>query len=233
MAVTQFTSIGSIEEARHWIQSVQHFDIQGALVAVNDKVHELGALGYVYFALAYIALEVLALPAFPLTASAGYLFGTLPGAIVVVVSATIAASISFHIGRTFLRRYIESWAEGNKTFKAIDSAVGREGFKVVLLLRLSPVLPFALSNYLYGLTSVRYVPYVLATAVGFTPGTLAYVYMGNSAKALAAGESWGLYGGGIMPWYVYAGSAAFVLALSKVVSDIARSTLDIKSDDDG
>lgn len=51
--------------------------------------------------------------------------------------------------------------EGNKKFLAIDKAIGENGFRVVTLLRLSPLLPFSLGNYLYGLTSVKFVPYVL------------------------------------------------------------------------
>lgn len=90
--------------------------------------------------------------------------------------------MSFLIGRTFLRKYIEDMAADNQTFRAIDAAVGREGFKVVLLLRLSPLLPFALSNYFYGLTSVEFGPYLLATLLGFAPGTFAYVYTGEAAK---------------------------------------------------
>ena len=92
----------------------------------------------------------------PLTASSGYLFGLVPGALVVLASATIAACISFFIGRTFLRDWAMKIASGSPKWRAIDRAVGKEGFKVMLLLRLSPLLPFAISNYLYGLTSVDF-----------------------------------------------------------------------------
>ena len=70
-------------------------------------------------------------------------------------------------------------AKGNKQFAAIDRAIGKDSFRVVLLLRLSPLLPLALSNYLYGLTSVDLVPYVLGSWVGMLPGTLAYVTAGE------------------------------------------------------
>ena len=71
-------------------------------------------------------------------------------------------------------------AKGNKQFAAIDRAIGKDSFRVVLLLRLSPLLPLALSNYLYGLTSVDLVPYILGSWVGMLPGTLAYVTAGAS-----------------------------------------------------
>ena len=73
----------------------------------------------------------------------------------------VAASIAFLIARYFARERILKLVEGNKKFLAIDKAIGENGFKVVTLLRLSPLLPFSLGNYLYGLTSVKFVPYVL------------------------------------------------------------------------
>jgi len=73
-------------------------------------------------------------------------------------------------------------AKGNKKFAAIDRAIGKDSFKVVLLLRLSPLLPLALSNYLYGLTSVALTPYVLGSWLGMLPGTLAYVSAGQQTS---------------------------------------------------
>ena len=122
------------------VDFVRTFDFKALLESVAEQVDGLGSLGYLYFAAVYIAAEVLALPAVPLTASAGYLFGALPGTATVLVSATIAAGVSFLIGRTLLRKYIEDMAADNKTFRAID-AVGREGFKVVLLLRSARCCP--------------------------------------------------------------------------------------------
>jgi uncharacterized membrane protein YdjX (TVP38/TMEM64 family) len=79
--------------------------------------------------------------------------------------------------------YLFRWIDRYPKFKALDKAIGREGFKIILLLRLSPVFPFALSNYMYGLTAVRFWPYITATLIGFAPGTLAYVYSGKKAPS--------------------------------------------------
>lgn len=73
----------------------------------------------------------------------------------------VAATVAFLIARYFARERILKLVEENKKFLAIDKAIGENGFKVVTLLRLSPLLPFSLGNYLYGLTSVKFVPYVL------------------------------------------------------------------------
>ena len=104
-----------------------------------------------------------ALPAVPLTASAGYLFGAVEGTAIVLFSATIAAGVSFLIGRSLLRSWVERVAGESAQFQAIDRAVASEGFKIILLLRLSPIFPFALSNYFYGLTAVEFGPYLAAT----------------------------------------------------------------------
>ena len=119
-----------------------------------------------YFFGVYVAAEVLALPAVPLTASAGYLFGVAPGTAVVLLAAAVAASVSFLIGRTIGRDWILQVASGNDRFRALDSVISQEGFKIVLLLRLSPLFPFALSNYLYGLTSVPFWDYFWGTLLG-------------------------------------------------------------------
>ena len=84
-------------------------------------------------------------------------------------------SASFLIARYALRDKIKDVADENPKFAAIDNAIGEDSFRVVALLRLSPLLPFALSNYLYGLTSVKFKPYVLASWLGMLPGTFAYV----------------------------------------------------------
>lgn len=134
----------------------QHVPINQLLEDTVNQIAGLGPYGYLYFSLVYIVAELLAIPAMPLTASSGYLFGLLPGTLVVLFSATIAAGISFFIGRTFLRSFAQEFIQKSDKWRAVDKAIAKEGFKVILLLRLSPLLPFALSNYLYAVTSVDF-----------------------------------------------------------------------------
>lgn len=127
-----------------------------------------------------ILAEILAIPAVPiLTASSGYLFGLLPGTATCLFSAVIAASISFVIGRTCLRGYVESVLDDNPKFRAMDNAIDKGGFKLMLITRLSPLFPFALSNYLFGASSIQFPNYFFGTLFGFLPGTFAYVYAGS------------------------------------------------------
>ncbi|XP_027354524.1 uncharacterized protein LOC113864699 isoform X2 [Abrus precatorius] len=143
-----------------------------------------GPAGYALFVAVYAGLEILAIPAIPLTMSAGLLFGSVTGTIIVSISGTVAASIAFLIARYFARERILKLVEGNKKFLAIDKAIGENGFRVVTLLRLSPLLPFSLGNYLYGLTSVKFIPYVLGSWLGMLPGTWAYVSAGAFGRAI-------------------------------------------------
>ncbi|KAK8961060.1 hypothetical protein KSP40_PGU005563 [Platanthera guangdongensis] len=135
--------------------------INAFLTQFSTFIEGVGTTGYALYIAVYAGLEILAIPAIPLTMTAGLLFGTLTGTIIVSISGTVAASVAFLIARYFARERILKLVEGNKKFLAIDKAIGENGFRVVTLLRLSPLLPFSLGNYLYGLTSVNFVPYVL------------------------------------------------------------------------
>ncbi|KAK2396255.1 TVP38/TMEM64 family membrane protein [Trifolium repens] len=151
---------------------------------VTAKKWRYGSARYALFVAVYARLEILAIPAVPLTMSAGLLFGSLTGTIIVSISGTVAANVAFLIARYFARERILKLVEGNKKFLAIDKAIGENDFKVVTLLRLSPLLPFSLGNYLYGLTSVKFLPYVLGSWLGMLPGTWANVSAGAFGRAI-------------------------------------------------
>ncbi|KAL5571732.1 hypothetical protein UlMin_021329 [Ulmus minor] len=170
--------------------------INAFLNQFSTFIEGYGPAGYALFVAVYAGLEILAIPAIPLTMSAGLLFGSVIGTIIVSISGTVAASAAFLIARYFARERILNLVKGNKKFLAIDKAIGENGFRVVTLLRLSPLLPFSLGNYLYGLTSVKFVPYVLGSWLGMLPGTWAYVSAGAFGRAIIQEESEiGLVGG--------------------------------------
>jgi len=195
-----------------------------ALDNVVELIDSMGELGIVYFGIAYCIAEILAIPAIPLTASAGYLFGPLQGTLIVLFSASIAAAISFTIGRTLLRDYVENLLKDYPKFAKLDRAIGREGFKLMLLLRLSPIFPFALSNYLYGASSINFTAFFGGTLLGFAPGTIAYVYTGYVGKALTMTVEEG--GSDVYPWYVYIGGLSLFAGLLKIVADTATRVVE-------
>ncbi|CAI9282076.1 unnamed protein product [Lactuca saligna] len=191
--------------------------INAFLIQFSSFIEGYGPAGYALFVAVYAGLEVLAIPAIPLTMSAGLLFGSYTGTILVSISGTVAASVAFLIARYFARDRILKMVEGNKKFLAIDKAIGENGFRVVTLLRLSPLLPFSLGNYLYGLTSVKFVPYVLGSWLGMLPGTWAYVSAGAFGRAIIQEESdLGLAGGSNQLLTLGAGLLATALAATYV-----------------
>jgi uncharacterized membrane protein YdjX (TVP38/TMEM64 family) len=186
-------------------------------------VDDLGPAGYFAYGLVYCGLEVLSVPAIPLTMTAGVVFGLVPGTAVVSAAATAAATASFLIARYAARERVQAYAAKSPRFAAVDRAIGRDGLRVVTLLRLSPLLPLAASSYLYGLTSVELGPYVLGSWLGMLPGTVAYVAAGSYGRALlgvgGGGEGEGAVnsmGGSVQPWQVALGLALSAASLAYV-----------------
>src|ERR1700730_15623790 len=142
-------------------------------------ISSLGAVAPIVFIAAYIAACVLFIPGSIMTIGAGVLFGVVRGSIYVSIGATAGATAAFLIGRYLARDWGAAKLAGNATFNAIDAAVGREGWKIVGLTRLSPVFPFTLLNYAYGLTSVSLRDYVLASWIGMRAGVVMYTYIGS------------------------------------------------------
>ena len=143
-----------------------------------DWVSRSGTTGALLFVLGYIVAAVALIPGLILSLAAGAIFGVPLGTALVFVSATLGASAAFLVSRYLARPLVERRLAGNARFAAIDRAVGKEGGRIVLLLRLSPLFPYNLLNYALGLTSVRFRDYVLAS-VGMLPLTLLYVYYGT------------------------------------------------------
>ena len=140
-----------------------------------------GALGYVIFAAVYIGASLIpGGPAAIMTLAAGAVYGVMTGTILVSLSSISAATIAFLLARGAFRSRVQTLAEGNKTFGSLNRAIEKEGAKIVALVRLSPVFPFTIVNYLFGLAPVTLASYFLASWIAMLPGTLAYVYFGSA-----------------------------------------------------
>ncbi|MDA0577025.1 MAG: TVP38/TMEM64 family protein [Verrucomicrobia bacterium] len=197
------------------------FNLQHVLRDALAWIAELGMLGVIFFVGLYILASVLLLPGSILTLGAGAVFGVVVGSIAVSIGATLGATCAFLVGRYITRDWVTAKLSGNAKFTAIDAAVANAGWKIVLLTRLSPVFPFNLLNYAFGLTHVRLNHYFLASCVGMLPGTVMFVYIGSLAGDLAslgaAGRTrstgeWILYGVGLLATIVV---TSFVTRLAR------------------
>lgn len=195
-----------------------NYDVRGLLRAALDRIAGLGVWGPVLFVVVYIVAAVFFIPGSALTLGAGALFGVVWGSVYVSVGATLGATAAFLVGRYVARGWVAKKMEGNTKFAAIDRAVADEGWKIVGLTRLSPVFPFTLLNYAFGLTRVKLRDYVLASWIGMMPGTVMYVYLGSLARAAGEKKSpaeWTLYGVGL----------AATIVVTVFVTRVARRAL--------
>lgn len=157
-----------------------------ALVHILEWIRQAGPAGMAVFAGVYVLACLLFIPGSLLTLGAGVIYGVAKGTALVSVSATLGAAAAFLVARYFARGFVERKLAQNPKFKAMDEAVAKEGWKIVGLARLSPVFPFNLLNYAFGLTQIRFKDYVPASFIGMIPGTLLYVYLGSLAGDLAS-----------------------------------------------
>lgn len=178
--------------------------------------------GVAAYVAAYVTVTLLLLPASLLTAGAGLAYGPILGTTLVSPVSVAAATLAFLLGRTVARDWVATRIAGDARFAAIDAAIGRHGFRIVALLRLSPLVPFSVLNYALGLTRVRPRDFVLGSFVGMLPGTLLYVYLGSLVTTVSglgpdrgSGAAQGLY---------WAGLAATLLATVSITR-IARRAL--------
>jgi len=154
------------------------------------QVRGQGPLGVAIFGLVYVALSLIpGGPAALMTLAAGAVYGLPGGTLLVSASSTTAATLAFLLARGALAGRVRKMAEGNAAYESLTRAIGKEGARIVALVRLSPVFPFTVVNYLFGLTPVRLSSYVLASWIAMLPGTLAYVYFGSALGGVTGAES--------------------------------------------
>jgi uncharacterized membrane protein YdjX (TVP38/TMEM64 family) len=157
-------------------------------LTLNKTLQSLGIWKLPTFALVYLIATVLGLPNILLILLAGSLFGFFQGVVVASVADITGAVACFLIGRTFARDRIKSWIQKNKKFSQIDQAVERSGWKILLLTRLSPLVPSSLLNYGFSCTKVKFWQYTFCSWVGMVPVIMLYAYMGSFGTYLLGDE---------------------------------------------
>jgi uncharacterized membrane protein YdjX (TVP38/TMEM64 family) len=142
-----------------------------------------GMEGRALFVGVYVLASLLFVPGSAITLVAGGLFGLFEGLVLVSLASTTAAALAFLVARHLARGRVERMARRHPRFRAVDRAIADGGWRVVALLRLSPAVPFSIGNYLFGLTALRFWPYVATSWAFMLPGTLLYVYLGHVGRA--------------------------------------------------
>ncbi|MBI5886758.1 MAG: TVP38/TMEM64 family protein [Deltaproteobacteria bacterium] len=150
-------------------------------------VEGYGAWGPAVYMLVYCVAPVLMVPGLPLTVIGGVLFGPLWGSIYVMVGATAGAGAAFLVARYLGRQWVSAMIKDTR-LALLDAEVEKSGWKIVAITRLIPLFPFNLLNYAFGLTGIRFVPYIVASFFFMIPGAIAYVVFSSSLFDIAKGR---------------------------------------------
>ncbi|HET7757420.1 MAG TPA: TVP38/TMEM64 family protein [Steroidobacteraceae bacterium] len=161
-------------------------------------------VAWLVYAGLYVLATVCLVPGLILTLAGGALFGVARGVLLVSASSVLGATAAFLLGRSLAREWISRRIAAWPKFRALDRALAQRGFWIVLLTRLSPLFPFNLLNYAYGVSAVRLRDYLLGSWIGMAPATVLYVYAGSAAASLAR-----VFAGGARP-----GRATLVLLIA-------------------
>ena len=188
--------------------------------SLSESIDSLGVWGPIALILVYTIATVAWIPGSVITLGAAAVFGFGWGLLWITIGANLGANLAFLIGRYLARDAIAARIEGNPRFEAIDQAVSHEGWKVVGLTRLSPVFPFNLLNYAFGLTNVRWIEYSVATLFGMLPGTVLYVYVGSLGKLAAEQKT-----ASVTKWILLVIGLLATIAVTVLITNKARQAL--------
>jgi len=172
-----------------------------------------------------VLLQMVIIPLSPVALAAGGVFGFWKGFVAITLGTNAGAALNFLVTRHLARDAVNRWLGHHEKFRLIDSAIGREGWKIIALLRLCP-MPFGLANYAYGLTAIGFWPYFLATFFAILPANCFFVWLGSSAQhglAAATGAESGKHPG---EWLLTGiGLLAFFFAL-RYITKVARAAVE-------
>jgi uncharacterized membrane protein YdjX (TVP38/TMEM64 family) len=210
------------------VVAAKYFRVQETLQKILQGIHDLGAWAPIAYILFYAVSCVFAIPGSLLTLAGGFLFGIGRGITYVSIGATLGATLAFLVGRHLLRRWIVEKVGSNLKFQALDEAVAREGWKIVLLVRLCPIFPFPVTNYGFGITRVSVREYILASWIGMLPAMVVLVYIGSLASSLA-----NLGAGGRertpLEWTLYGVGLVMAIVVTIYITRIAKRALEEKT----
>ena len=185
---------------------------------IKDWVSGFGITAPLIYIGFYIVATLFFLPGLPITVLSGTAFGPVWGVVYVWIGATIGVSLAFLVGRYVARDLVESWISGNALFQKIDEKVEQEGWRILMFTRLTPIFPFNLQNYAYGLTNIKFPTYAIVSSIFMLPGSLAYFQIGG---ALVSGE------GDLKKTLIYLSIAGVLILLVSLIPKLFRKSKQI------
>lgn len=198
---------GLVLFATGFLVAARFFPLADWIAYAQEKVMHLGAWSAIWYPILYACCNVLLLPGGALSVGGGFFFGLWWGFLIVLVGNVSGAAIAFYLSRKIGRNWLRRKILRNPTLGALEPAVEREGWKIILLSQLHPLFPTSLLNYLYGLTTIRFRTCILWVAIGQAPGLFLYTYVGTLGQLglnLLRGKShprsveYCLWGGGLL-----------------------------------
>ena len=205
------------------------FPLVDILADVQQHVMRWGAWSAIWYPLLYACCNVLLLPGGVLSVGAGFFFGLWWGFLIALLGNVGGAAIAFFISRSLGRDWLRGKLYRNRTLVALEPAIEKEGWKIILLSQLHPLFPTSLLNYLYGLTRIRFRTCMLWVAIGQAPGLFLYSYLGTLGQLglnLARGKShprtieyWIWLGG-------FASAAVILILLGRIALRLLKSVQD-------
>ncbi|RKU06220.1 TVP38/TMEM64 family protein [Candidatus Poribacteria bacterium] len=192
--VTEYIALQNVYKIKEWVSG---FGIIAPLI-------------YIGF---YIVATLFFLPGLPITVLSGVAFGPVWGVVYVWIGSVTGVSLAFLVARYVARDLVENWVSGNAQFQKIDEKVEQEGWRILMFTRLVPIFPFNLQNYAYGLTKIKFLTYMLVSAIFMLPGTIAYVQIGG---ALVSGE------GNLSKTLIYLSIAGVLFLLVSLIPKFLR-----------
>jgi len=196
---------------------------QGAHAWV-ETVRAFGGMGAGLYAVCFVIGSLMFVPASSLAAIAGFLYGPMWGTLLISPVGIVSATLAFAIGRTVARPWVRRRLMARPRLAAVDMAVATGGFRIVFLLRLASIVPFAPLSYVLGASRISGRDYVLASWLGMLPGTFLYVYLGSLASDVGQILNGEAASGGAARALTWAGLAAAVLAIV-VIARFARKAI--------
>mmetsp|Transcript_1477 Transcript_1477/g.2238 ORF Transcript_1477/g.2238 Transcript_1477/m.2238 type:complete len:275 (-) Transcript_1477:474-1298(-) len=160
------------------------FRVYEHVFSIVAWIKKHGTVGPMVFSLVHMFLTVLIFPGGPLCFIAGFIFGPLIGTLVIYVGEMAGAFVAFFLGRSLFHEMVERYASHHPKFALMEKATAAQGWKIVCLIRLSPMFPFGIMSYLLSVTKIEFVTYAWASAVGVLPSTWLFVYIGSTAEGI-------------------------------------------------